>query len=229
MSVKSGVAVIKVSGGLLSSPTATYLGALRETVLELISSGLRLGIVTGGGRLAREHIQALRSLRVSEAILDLVGIEAARLNALSVAAALAPYAVPRVPTSLEEALSDFTRGLIPVMGGLQPGQSTNAVAAVLAETIGADTIVNLLNGIDGVYDRDPKKPGARRLERLTYSELDEIVSSKDSYAGTYELFDKVAIEVVKRSSIRVVFIDGKNPKNIIRALKGEGLGSIVGP
>jgi len=162
-------------------------------------------------------------------LLDEIGIESANLNALSVALALYPLSPPTVPRDLREAVRISQEGLVPVLGGLQPGQSTNAVAAVLAEAIKADLLVNLLNGVDGVYTGRPGEPGSRKIDSLTYSQLEEIISGKEQVAGGYELFDHVALEIVKRSRLTLVFADGRNPAVLVKVIRGEGVGSWVRP
>ncbi len=213
--------VVKLSGKLFDGVEASYLERLVSVIGRLEGMGYRVGVVVGGGGLARGAIEALRGLGVSEAILDLAGIEASRFHAGVLAKALYPRSPPRAITSLEEAVDVFTRGLIPVLGGLQPGQSTNAVAAVLAEAIGADTIVNAMKGVPGVYDRRPSEPGATLLERVSYSFMRELIARSSVEAGGYELLDPVALRIVERSRIKVVFTSGDDPENIVRALSGE--------
>jgi uridylate kinase len=221
---KGDVVVVKLSGSLLYPPRSDYVALLAATITEMLSMGLRVGVVVGGGGLARGYIEALRAIGVREGLLDLMGIEASRLNASLVAKALYPKAPPRPPESIEEALEALQLGLVPVMGGLQPGQSTNAVAASLAEAAGGKLILNALKGVEGVYEEGP---GGRLLRRLSYDDMERIIASFPSRAGTYTLWDRVALEIVRRSGIRVVFFDGSDPRNIIEALKG-GMGSVMG-
>jgi len=226
---KGGSAVIKFSGSLIYPPSASYLSDLRETVKALLDEGWRIAVVVGGGEVAREYIRTLRALGVPESLLDEIGIESANLNALSVALALYPLSPPAVPRDLREAVRVSQEGLVPVLGGLQPGQSTNAVAAVLAEAIKADLLVNLLNGVDGVYTGRPGEPSSRKIDNLTYSQLEEIILGKEQVAGGYELFDRVALEIVKRSRLTLVFADGRNPAVLVKVIRGEGVGSWVRP
>jgi len=224
-----GVSVVKLSGSLVSPPSATYLRGLREAVEKVVAAGCRLGIVVGGGGTARSYIGALREIGVPESILDEIGIESAVLNAITVASALYPRSPLEVPRSIREAVTDFEEGLVPVMGGLQPGQSTNAVAAVLAEAIGARIILNLLKGVSGVYvGGPPGDPSAKLSKSLSYDELEAVIRDKRSLAGTYELFDSVALNVVRRSDITVRFANGEDPGVIYRVLVGgEDLGTLV--
>ena len=65
------------------------------------------------------------------------------------------------------------------MGGLQPGHSTNAVAAIAAETIKANLFLNATD-VDGVYTADPSKdPTAKRLEEVNVNHLAEILSKNE--------------------------------------------------
>lgn len=221
--------VVKVSGSLLSPPRPEYLASLAETLRELAEGGCRLVVVAGGGPLAREYIEAARRLGVSEAALDVLGIRASRLNALLVASALYPLAPLRVPESVEEAASLAAVYRVVAMGGLQPGQSTNAVAASVAEAVGSRVVVNMLRGVDGVYYPAPGAPGARRLERLTYDDLWRIIEAASQTAGGYELFDHVAISIAKRSSLLVYFVGGDDPSILKLVASGREAGSLVGP
>lgn len=177
--------------------------------------------------MARSYIDVLRRAGVGEALLDEMGIESSRLNASLISKLLYPRSFPYPLASLREVIEAHMSGLIPVSGGFQPGQSTNAVAAVVAEALGASMLLNCLNGVEGVYSDEPSRPGARLLRRLTYSQLESIIERVSSQeAGSYTLWDKVALGVARRSGLRIAFFDCRDPANIWRALKGE-IGSIV--
>ncbi len=212
--------VVKVSGRLLSPPRLDYLKSLRDSVLEA-SRSVGIAIVTGGGSLARSYIDVLRGLGVSEAFLDVVGIKASRLNALALALTLTPFSPPRALESVEEAVELAFKGLIPVMGGLQPGQSTNAVALTLAEALKAKLVINMLSGIDGVYKPPPGFEGSRRLDKLSYTDMEELLRSYPQIAGSYKLLDIVALRVAERSGIKIFFTSGDDPQVITRIVRGE--------
>ncbi|GAB6148633.1 amino acid kinase family protein [Stetteria hydrogenophila] len=204
--------VVKVSGSLAESEG--YVARLAGVVRDLRRRGVSLAVVVGGGSTARRRISELRAAGVPEAVLDVVGIWAARLNALTLAAALWPLSPLRVPASLEEALDHVAAGLVPILGGLQPGQSTNAVAVALAEALRAP-LVNLLRGVPGVIVE------GRVAARLSYDELERVVSGKPQTAGGYELFDHVALSMARRSGVRLYFIDGSDPERLKRLVLGE--------
>lgn len=186
-------------------------------------------IVVGGGNIARKYIEAMRKLDVSDAICDLMGIKVAKLNAYLLVSAIKENVYPKVPDTLEEAISMFSMGKIVVMGGLQPGQSTNAVAALLAESIKADVFINATT-VDGVYTAPPGTPGARKLEQVTAEELMKIMQETSKFkAGEYRLFDPLAILIVRRAKLLVKIVDGRDPRNVLRATKGEKIGTTLVP
>lgn len=212
--------VVKISGRLLSPPRSDYFKGLRDSILEA-SKSVGVAIVTGGGPLARSYIDVLRGLGVSEAFLDIVGIKVSRLNALALALTLMPHSHPRAFESIEEAAEAAFKGLIPVMGGLQPGQSTNAVALALAEALRAKLVINMLSGIDGVYKPPPGFEGSRRLDKLSYTDMEELLRAYPQIAGSYELLDMVALRIAERSRIKVFFTSGDDPKVIAKIVGGE--------
>ncbi|MEB3787524.1 MAG: UMP kinase [Desulfurococcales archaeon] len=223
--------VVKVSGSLLDPPSREYLASLAGVLKSLRQQGYTLAVVTGGGRGARERIEAARRLGVPESILDEIGIEYSRVNALTLAAVLYPYSTPRTPKSITETVDQALRGLIPVAGGMQPGQSTNAVAAGIAEALGAGLLVNMLHGVKGVYDPAPGAPGSRLLDKACYSDLERIISGHSQTAGGYALFDHVALRIAERSRIGILFVDGSDPKVLLDAAsdpEGAG-GTLIGP
>lgn len=198
-----------------------------EMFKRLTSDGHRLIVVTGGGEEARKYINATRRLGGSELVCDLIGIQISRLNARLLISRLGKDAYPEPPTSVEELRKAFETEKIVVLGGLQPGQSTNAVAAVSAESINADLLINATD-VDGVYMADPgKDPNAKKLDEIDADELLKKILSRELWAGSYELFDPVAIKIVKRSKILTRIIDGRKVGNIERVVKGEKLGTLI--
>lgn len=212
--------VVKVSGRLLNPVCVEWLKNLKRAVEESLGK-VKLAFVIGGGPLTRDYVQALRSLKVPEALLDTVGIRVSRLNAYVIALALFPYTSLKIPESIEEAVEEARKGLLPVMGGLQPGQSTNAVSISLAEALQASVVLNLLADVDGVYRPPPGQPNSRLLERLSYKEMEELISLYPQIAGAYELFDMVALKLAERSGIKVFFTNGRDPTVIASYVKGE--------
>ncbi|NWF94894.1 MAG: UMP kinase [Candidatus Thorarchaeota archaeon] len=223
-------AVIKIGGSLLYDDTGQLIvDRVREYARELSTlhrNGHQLVVVVGGGRPARSFISAARQLGASEVQADWLGIKIARHNAELLMSALPDDAYPRAVETLEELEIAVCTGRVVLMGGLTPGQSTNAVAALAAEAIRADWLLNATN-VEGVFDRDPSEPGARKLDQVSIVELQGILSGSGTRAGEYKLFDPVAISIVARSRIPTVILDGRTPKNIVRVLSGEKVGSVI--
>jgi uridylate kinase len=218
-------AVVKL-GGFAFSSEGKY--PLVEEYVKLFTSLVgqhRLVVVAGGGPIARYYIRAAREMHVPESLCDHLGILVSRLNARLLIDGLGESAFPEVPTTIDELKHYFGSEKIVAMGGLTPGHSTNAVAAIAAETISADLFVNATD-VDGVYTGDPSKdPKARRLEEVTVDELSQILSKTGMAAGEYDLMDLLALRIIQRSKISTVILNGRTPENVLKALRNEGTGT----
>ena len=169
-------------------------------------------VVCGGGILAREYINAVRTFSGNEALCDTFGIELSRINSKLIIACLNENAFPQVPKTIEELSIAMLHEKILVMGGLQPGQSTTSVAAEVAEYINAENLV-ILTDVKGIYDKDPKKfEDAKLLKKLSYKEVQGIIletsGNKQAAAGEYRIFDAVSLQILKRSKIEVFIMSG---------------------
>ncbi|MDH7555997.1 MAG: UMP kinase [Candidatus Methanosuratincola sp.] len=224
---------VKLSGHVLfpTIDTQARISEYAGIVKELVSKGHEVNVVVGGGAPARYYIQIARQQGADESTCDFVGIQIANLNAKIFSIALGDLACPFVPTNYYEMQKAKSTGKIIVMGGLQPGQSTNAVACVLAEFTHSNLLINTTT-VDGVYTSDPRKdPKARRLSKVSVSELNKILESLGTKAGEYELLDPVALRIIQRSRITTKIIDGTDPTNISAACADleSGIGTLIVP
>jgi len=223
---------IKVGGHLLYEVKELAVERLKgyaSVIKKIHWMGHGLSVVVGGGPPARWLAEAARKLGCSEAVCDEVGIQISRLNALLLASLLDDVAHPAIPSSYAEAKSALGSGRIVVCGGFQPGQSTVAVAAVMAELMKADLLV-VATDVDGVYTADPKEhPEAKRLTRLSYRDLERLIAEGSAEAGTFKLFDLVAVKVMKRARIPTLVVDGRDPNVLFKVLEGEEVGSRIEP
>jgi uridylate kinase len=217
--------VIKLSGRLFGDNAADELKKYARMLLE-ISSEMQPVVVAGGGNIARHYINIARSFGSDEASLDIMGIEVSRLNARLLIAALGDNAYPAVPVDLEQVSRATDGGKIVVTGGLHPGQSTNATAALIAEKVKAKKFLNATD-VDGIYDSDPNKnKGAKLFKDITVKKCLELLGAENSAAGTYDLMDIVALKVIERSKIPTVVLKS-DPATIKNAIANKATGTRI--
>lgn len=194
-----------------------FVAALREKLNG--EPARRFALVVGGGATARRYQQVARSLvpDIHPHRLDEIGIAVTRVNAQVVKAAfgeLCPDPIFTDPTSVR-----FT-GPVLVGGGWKPGFSTDNVAVRLAETLGANTLINLSN-VRQIYTADPHTdPEARPLETITWDELIAIVGT-EWIPGKNTPFDPVATARAARIEMTVVAADGRDLANLEALLDGR--------
>ena len=208
---------IKLSGSIFSEERNQDTIKKYAEMLTDISIDVQPIVIAGGGKIARHYINLARCLGSDEASLDIMGIEVSRLNAKLLIAALGEEAYSQVPKNLEEVTIAAESGKIVIVGGLHPGQSTNATSALIAEKVRAFRFLNATD-VDGIYDLDPNiNRNAKLLNEITVNECMEILKDGSSMAGTYDLMDIVALKVIERSKIptRVLRSDITNIKDAI--------------
>lgn len=223
--------VVAAVGGsvLVPSLEENRLKAWAETLIRLSENGIQVFAVVGGGGEARRYIDTCREIALDEASSDEIGIMVTRINAALLIGALKDYAYPRVAESYLEAKEFAVSGKIVVMGGVAPGQTTDAVSAVLAEEVGASMMLDL-TAVDGIYSADPKKvKDAVKFGTMTPAELISLIMKEKMNAGSNMIIDLVAAKVTERSGIPLVVLDGREPKLLEEALlDGKFNGTVVG-
>lgn len=218
-------AVIKLSGRVFGDDAAGELKKYAAMLVD-ISGQVQPVVVAGGGKVARHYIHIARGFGSDEASLDIMGIEVSRLNARLLIAALGDNAYPAVPVDLEQVSKAAAGGKIVVTGGLHPGQSTNATAALIAEKVKAKKFLNATD-VDGIYDSDPNKnKGAKLFKEITVKQCLELLGSENSAAGAYDLMDIVALKVIERSKIPTVVLKS-DPATIKGAIANKPAGTRI--
>ena len=219
------VIVIKFSGKIFGIENIKILKDYARFLVKM-SKLYQPIIIAGGGKIARHYISHARSSGADESTLDELGIEISRLNAKLLIYALKNKAYPHPPTSLKEAKTAVDSGLIVVAGGLNPGQSTNGAAALIAEKTNAIQFLNATD-VDGIYDSDPNKnKKAKKFKRIEIKKLRNMLVHEDSVAGGYDLMDIVALKIIERSKIKTRVI-GSNIKTLEKAIKGLNVGTEI--
>jgi len=223
--------VISIGGSILAPELdSDRVAAHAEVIESLAAAGCEIGIVVGGGGVARDYITAARDLGANEVQLDQLGIDVTRINARLLISALGSSAKPTPATDYDAAGDALRRGDISVMGGITPGQTTDAVAAAFAEYVGADLLV-YATSTDGVYDADPEAdPEAIKYTTMSPTELVDLIVPMSRDAGASAPVDILAAKLLERSGMRTVVLDGSEPSNIESAvLQGSHTGTDVIP
>lgn len=220
--------VIKLSGKVFSDETGVEIKKYAR-MLEEMSVKVQPVVVAGGGKIARHYIGIARSFGLDEASLDIMGILVSRLNAALLVAALGKKAHHAVPEDLEQVTHAAADGKIVVTGGLHPGQSTNATAALIAEKVGAARFVNATD-VEGIYDSDPRtNKDAKMFDKITVKKCLSLLGGENSMAGGYDLMDIVALKVIERSKIPTMVIKSEPAiiKQVVLRNKKSGTSIIV--
>jgi len=216
--------ILKLTGSLFDRG-AEEVKAVAQAIIEALKEVEIPAIVAGGGEAARRYIEYAKNLGADQSTLDELGIDIARINAKLLITALGQSAYPYPPHTLEEAVKASSTGKVVVAGGFQPGQSTNAVAALLAERLSATLLVNATD-VEGVYNKDPKRyPDAKLLREVSVAELRRILEG-EIHAGTYELIDPLALKIIERSKIptRIIRCSVEAIRDTVR---GRDIGTLI--
>ncbi|GBF80130.1 UMP kinase [Aphanothece sacrum] len=204
---------------------------IAQEISDVISHGIQLAIVVGGGNIFRGVKAA--SAGMDRATADYVGMIATVMNAMTLQDALERNNVPtRVLTAIamqevaepyirRRAMRHLEKGRVVIFGAGSgnPFFTTDTTAALRAAEIEAEVVFKATK-VDGVYDSDPQlNPNARRYHSLTYNHV---------LTHDLRVMDGTAIALCKENNIPIMVFDLSVRGNILRAIKGESVGTIVG-
>jgi uridylate kinase len=220
--------VLRIGGSVVASPVNIELiRKYVELLRNLRINHHEIAVVVGGGKLAREFIAVAKDLELDEQAQDELAISVSRLYAQLFVKNLGDEGCGEVIITLSKAVECLQEGKIVVLGGLKPGITTDAVAALVAERINADLLVKGTDQ-DGIYDKDPRKyKDAMKLDHLFLSDLSKILELDKHEAGMHQVIDPIAIEVLTRRRIRLFVVNGFNPENVLAAINGENVGTSI--
>ena len=227
--------LLKLSGEALAqgaAPGAIYnfdlLSTICAKVSECVKLGVQVAIVVGAGNIWRGK-QGTDFQRVRA---DHMGMLATTINALALQDSLCHLGVDaRVLSAVEmetftetyireKAVSHLEKGKVIIFacGIGSPYFSTDTAAVLRAREIDAEVVL-LAKNIDAVYTADPKlDPDAKKLEHIRYMEV---------LAQNLKVMDTTATSFAMENSLPVLVFGLNDPQNIIRAVMGEKLGTIV--
>ena len=225
--------LLKLSGEALAGEQKTgvnpeVIGKMCDKIKEVVEMGVQVAIVVGGGNFWRGR----NGLDMERTTADYMGMLATAMNGLALQDALEVRGIhSRVQTAIEmreiaepfikrKAIKHLGRGRVVIFacGTGNPFFTTDTGAALRAAEIEADAIL-LGKAIDGVYSADPKlDPTAEKYDEITYQE----VLNKD-----LKVMDSTATALCKDNNIPLVVFGIADPENIVRAVKGEKIGTIV--
>ena len=225
--------LLKLSGEVLAGEKGVGLDfdkvlEVCEKVRDCVNMGVQVAIVVGGGNFWRGR----SSGKMDRTRADHMGMLATSINALALADGLEQLGVnARVQTAIEmrqvaepyirnKAVRHLEKGRVVIFGcGTgNPFFSTDTGAALRAAEIGADVIFKATN-VDGVFDSDPKKnPNAKKYDTLTHHE----VLQKELH-----VMDATAASLCMDNDIKILVFNLDNPQNIVSAMVGEPIGTIV--
>jgi uridylate kinase len=205
---------------------------IARDVAEIQAMGVQTAIVIGGGNIFRGVAASARGM--DRATADYMGMLATIINALALQDALEQQnVVTRVVTAIEmraiaepfirrRAIRHLEKGRVVVFGGGtgNPYFSTDTAAALRAMEIKAEVIFKATK-VDGIYDADPMiHPEASRFDRISYLQVLE---------QGLKVMDSTAVSLCMDNRLPIMVFNLRTPGNILRAITGEAVGSLVTP
>lgn len=233
MNAKYRRVLLKVSGEALAGDNhfgldEETIAAISKKIKEVTDMGVEVSIVVGGGNFWRgrsgENMDRTRA--------DHMGMLATTINALALCSALENAGVEtRVQTAIEmraiaepyirsRAIRHLEKGRAVIFGcGTgNPFMSTDTAAALRAVETEADIIL-LAKKVDAVYDSDPNlNPDAKKFDALSFNEI---------LGRELGVMDSTAASMCRDNNMPILVFGLDDPENIVRAVKGEQIGTLV--
>ena len=227
--------LLKLSGEALKEDSDAILSAdalnnMANMVKQIHDNGIQICIVIGAGNIWRGKIAKDAGMDQFEA--DYMGMMGTVINAVALGAklktlgvdslvtsAIGPVPEVNVPYSVEVADKAMNEGKVVFLSGGtgKPYCTTDTAAAMRAVELNVDVILMGKNGVEGVYDKDPRKDSsAKFFPVITYDEMIKL---------NLQIMDQSALELIKDKNIQVrVF--RMDATNFVKAAKGENVGTI---
>ena len=222
----SGEALKENSDAILSGEA---LANMANMIKEIVSHGVQVCVVIGAGNIWRGKIASDAGMDQYEA--DFMGMMGTVINAVALSAklkklgvdslvtsAIGPVPEVNVPYSVEVADKAMNEGKVVFLSGGtgKPFFTTDTAATMRAIELKCDAILMGKNGVEGVYDKDPRQnKDAKFFPVISYQEMIKL---------NLQIMDQTALELIKDKDIKVrVF--RMDAANFVKAAKGENVGS----
>jgi len=218
-------------GGRQYGISPEYTRYVAEEIKKIQALGVQVAVVIGGGNIMRGA--AVAEHGIEEATAHYMGMLAMVINALALQSQLESLGVPvRVQSAItiaevaepyirRRAIHHLEKGHVVIFaaGTGNPFFTSDTAAALRAAEINADVILMGKNAVDGVYDADPKLVrGAKKFEELRHRDL------LDKSLG---VMDATAAALAEERDIPIIVFDISAPDAMVRAAKGEHIGTLV--
>ena len=233
MEAKYRNVMLKLSGEALAGASKTgldfdKLNAIAIQIKKVVEMGTKVSIVVGGGNFWRGRSGG----QMDRTRADHMGMLATVINALAMADSLEANGVPtRVQTGIEmrqiaepyirgRAVRHLEKGRVVIFacGTGNPYFTTDTAAALRAAEMGVEVIL-LAKKVDGVYDSDPNQnPNAKKYDHISFMEM----LNQD-----LGVMDLTAATLCKDNHIPLLVFGLDHPENIVKAVSGETIGTIV--
>ncbi|HHW08852.1 MAG TPA: UMP kinase [Firmicutes bacterium] len=228
--------VIKLSGEALAGSKGFGLDwqvvmRIASEIKEVVDLGIQVCVVTGAGNIWRGAQGS--EMGMERATADNMGMLGTVINALALQAAMEKIGLDtRVQTAIEmrevaepfirrRAIRHLEKGRVVIFaaGTGSPYFTTDTAAALRTLEVEADVLLMAKRGVDGVYDADPRTtPGARKFDQLKYRQVLE---------KNLGVMDSTATSLCMDNGIPIIVFDFDEPGNILKAVKGEKVGTKV--
>ncbi|ELL44232.1 MULTISPECIES: UMP kinase [Spiroplasma] len=228
--------LLKLSGEALGNSDDLYdakkIYDIAKQIVKLQKEGLQIAIVVGGGNIWRGN--RADTIKMNPISADYMGMLATVMNALALEAVLknegsqnvvvtSKIQVPEVasPYLFKKAKAALEKGAIVIMAGGtgQPKFTTDTAATIRAIEIDADVMLMAKNGVDGIYDKDPRhNADAVRFDNISLNELQK---------KQLKVMDLTASSLAMEDDVKIVVFDINEPDNIYKAAHGNARSTIV--
>lgn len=221
----------EVFGGGKLGVDPSVVSAIAKEIAEVVRAGTQVAVVVGGGNYFRGAELSVNGMARDRA--DYMGMLGTVMNCLALqdfcekegintrvqsAITMGQVAEPYIPRRAERHL-EKGRLVIFGAGSGMPYFSTDTVAAQRSLEIGAEVLLMGKNGVDGVYDSDPRtNPEAKKYDHLTYDEF---------LAKDLKVADATAISLARDNDLNLIFFNLSKPGNIARVIAGEEIGTLI--